>query len=127
VTRIYLCDDERDYRTLVKTILSTEDGMEVVGENGDSCGCLKDAAKYQPDVLLLDINMPGTNGIDALPRLQEAMPDTSIVVLTSAHPTEHEREALDRGAIGFIQKPYNVFELPGMIRDTLADAGIDAA
>ena len=122
MTRIYLCDDERDYRTLVKTVLGTEDDMEVVGEESNSCNCLKDAEKYQPDVLLLDINMPGTSGIDALPRLREAMPDTSIIMLTSAHSDEHEREALDSGAVGFIQKPHNVFDLPGMIRAQLAAA-----
>ena len=126
VTRIYLCDDERDYRTLVKTVLGTEEGMDIVGENGDCCACLKDAAQYQPDVLLLDINMPGTSGIDGLSRLRAAMPNTSILMLTSAHSSEHERQALDRGAVGFIQKPYDIFDLPRMIREKLAAAGVAA-
>lgn len=123
--RVYLCDDERDYRVLLKAVLNAAEGMEVVGEGGDSGFCLADAVKHQPDVLLLDINMPGAQGIDALPQLLEALPNTAIIMLTSAGPEQYERRALDAGAAGFIQKPRSIFDLPGMIRQKLADAGID--
>lgn len=123
--RVYLCDDEREYRMLVKAVLNAEEGLQVVGEGGDSGFCLDDAAKHDPDVLLLDINMPGTNGLDALPALREAMPDTRVLMLTSGHPAEYEARALASGAAGFIQKPANIFDLPGMIRRKLAEAGLD--
>lgn len=125
VPRIYLCDDAREYRMLCKAVLDAEAGMEVVGEGGDSGFCLRDAAQHEPDILLLDINMPGTNGVEALAELREAMPNTSIIMLTSAASQEHERQAIEGGAAGFIQKPRNIFDLPGMIRQKLAEAGVE--
>jgi DNA-binding NarL/FixJ family response regulator len=122
--RVYLCDDQRDYRMLLKAVLTAEEGLHVVGEGGDGGFCLEDAAKTNPDVILLDVNMPGMDGIDALPHLREAMPGTTILMLSTARPEECEEKALARGATGFIQKPRNIFDLPGMIREKLADAGI---
>ena len=122
--RLYLCDDQREYRMLLKAVLTTEEGLEVVGEGGDGGFCAQDAAKHQPDVILLDVNMPGVNGIDMLPQLRETMPDTQVIMLTSAPAEQCEEEALSRGAAGFIQKPRNIFDLPAMVREKLTDAGI---
>ncbi|MFL5845487.1 MAG: response regulator transcription factor [Solirubrobacteraceae bacterium] len=122
--RVYLCDDQREYRVLLKAVLTTEQGMNVVGEGGDSGFCLDDAAKTHPDVILLDVNMPGTDGLAALPQLREAMPGTKIIMLTTAAPEECEQRALAGGAAGFIQKPRNIFDLPGMIREKLAAADV---
>ncbi|MCW2991875.1 MAG: cheY [Solirubrobacterales bacterium] len=123
--RIYLCDDQRDYRMLLKAVLTKAEGLDVVGEGGDGGFCIEDAAKTEPDVILLDVNMPGMDGIDALPHLREAMPGTKIIMLTTAPPEQCEERALARGASGFIQKPQNIFDLPGMIREKLAAAGIE--
>ena len=123
--RVYLCDDQRDYRMLLKAVLTTEEGMKVVGEGGDGGFCLEDAVKKDPDVVLLDVNMPRMNGLEALPRLRELLPDAAIFVLTSSSAEECEKEALDRGASGFMAKPRNIFDLPQMIRSKLVDAGID--
>ncbi len=122
--RLYLCDDQPEYRLLLKTVL-TEDGLDVVGEGGDAGVCTADAAEVAPDVILLDVNMPGTNGIAALPGLREALPDACVVMLSNASPEEYERSALDAGASGFIQKPRNIFDLPVMVRQKLAAAGIE--
>jgi DNA-binding NarL/FixJ family response regulator len=125
VPRIYLCDDAREYRALLRAVLTAEEGLMVVGEGGDGGFCLDDAARTAPDVILLDVNMPGTNGLDALPRLRDAMPGTAVIMLTTAPAHEVEASALERGAAGYIQKPHNILDLPGMIREKLADAGIE--
>jgi two-component system NarL family response regulator len=125
VPRIYLCDDVREYRALLRAVLTAEEGLLVVGEGGDAGFCLADAAQTRPDVILLDVNMPGTSGLDALPQLREEMPDTKVIMLSTAPPETCEDLALERGAAAFIQKPRNILDLPGMVREKLADAGID--
>lgn len=125
MTRIYLCDDQRDYRVLLKAVLTPAEGIEVVGEGGGQGFCVDDAVKTSPDVVLLDLNMPGINGLDALPELREAIPDAQILVLTTAPAIESEREALERGAAGYIQKPHRILDLPDIIREKLAEVGID--
>jgi DNA-binding NarL/FixJ family response regulator len=125
VHRVYLCDDQRDYRTLLKTVLAEEDDLHVVGEGGDAGFCIEDAAEARPDAILLDVNMPGMNGIDAMPHLRKALPNAKVIVLTSANAREYEDLALRAGASGFIQKPRNIFDLPGMVRDKLAEAGLE--
>jgi DNA-binding NarL/FixJ family response regulator len=123
--RVYLCDDESNYRTLVKTVLAEEHDLHVVGEGGDAGVCVEDAAKTQPDTILLDVNMSGMNGIDAVPRFRKALPNARVIMLSSATALEYEGRALEAGANGFIQKPRNIFDLPGMVRDKLAQAELE--
>ena len=123
--RIYLCDDERNYRILLKAVLTAEEGIDVVGEGGDGGVCISDAAKCRPDVILLDQNMPGMSGLEALPFLRREMPDTAVIMLSTAPADQCEEKALEAGASAYIEKPRDIFDLPGMIREKLADAGID--
>ena len=123
--RIYLCDDAREYRALLRAVLTTEEGLNVVGEGGDAGFCLGDAADAHPDVILLDVNMPGISGLDALPQLREKLPDTTVIMLSTAPAEQCEDAALERGATAYIQKPRDILSLPGMIREKLADAGLD--
>ncbi len=125
VSRVYLCEDQRDYRMLVKSVLAADDKLEVVGEGGDGAVCISDAAKVDPDLILLDVNMPGVNGIEALPRLREAVPNARVIMLSSATAAQYEQQAIEAGALGFIQKPRNIFDLPAMVRDKLAAAGLE--
>ena len=123
--RIYICDDQADYRALLKAVLTDEEGLEVVGEGGDGAVGTEDAARIEPDVILLDVNMPGVNGLDAIPMLRERAPGTKIIMLTTARAQDCEQEALDLGAHGFIQKPPNVMDLPALIRGKIDE--VDAA
>jgi DNA-binding NarL/FixJ family response regulator len=125
VPRIYLCDDAREYRTLLKAVLDAEAGFEVVGEGGDSGACIADVTRHDPDVILLDVNMPGRDGIEALPDIRDVAPEAHVLVLSTARAEECEERALGAGAAGFIQKPSNIFDLPAMIRRKLEDAGIE--
>jgi DNA-binding NarL/FixJ family response regulator len=122
VPRVYLCDDAREYRILLKAVLTAEEGLDVVGEGGDGGVCITDAERHDPDVVLLDVNMPGVSGMQALPRLREVLPEATIIMLSSAPSHQHEAQALRHGASACLQKPTNIFELPAMIRQTLAAA-----
>ena len=125
VPRVYLCDDQREYRAILRAVLTTQEGLDVVGEGGDGGFCAEDAAATQPDVVLLDVNMPGVNGLDAIHTLREEVPEAKIIMLSTARPQDHEDDALERGAHGYIQKPRNIMDLPEIIRRKLADAGIE--
>jgi DNA-binding NarL/FixJ family response regulator len=120
MARIFLCDDADDYRALVSAVFDREDDLEVVGEAPSAMACISDAPDTRPDVVLLDLNMPGLNGLDAVPLVLRAMPNASVVILTSADDAKAEAEALAKGARAFIRKPMNAFDLPDELRAAMA-------
>ena len=117
--RVFVCDDNRDYRTLIKLVLT--DPFEIVGEAGDGLEAIEQAPGADPDVLLLDLNMPRMSGYEALPKLREVLPsETKIVVLTSGRAEDERDKALEAGADGFVRKPESVMALPDEISAALA-------
>jgi two-component system chemotaxis response regulator CheB len=119
VPRLYLCDDADDYRSLVKAVFSSEADLEIVGEAADGAACIAGGPAANPDVVLLDIDMPRMNGLDAIVHLRAAMPDVHVVMLTTAPAVDAEDEAMRRGADAFIEKPRNVFDLPDVVRNRI--------
>jgi DNA-binding NarL/FixJ family response regulator len=117
--RLLLCDDAADYRALVRTVLADDDDFEIVGQAGHGRECLERVPEVRPDVVLLDVDMPLMNGFEALPRLRETAPETRVVVLSTAYTPELERRALDLGAVAYLEKPRNVFDLPQKLRAAL--------
>ncbi|MCW2968628.1 MAG: response regulator transcription factor [Solirubrobacteraceae bacterium] len=117
--RVFLCDDAVEYRRLLRAVFEAEPDLEVVGEACDGDECIEQVPTASPDVVLLDLNMPRVGGLAALPSLTEAAPEAQIVVLTSAAAADARREALRLGAHAFLQKPTNVLELPGNLRECL--------
>jgi DNA-binding NarL/FixJ family response regulator len=122
--RLFLCDDNPAYRELTRIVLAED--HEVVGEAGDGVEAIERAPALAPDVLLLDLNMPRLNGLEALPRLRELLPRTAIVILTTGQSDSERQRAMDAGASGFIVKPDSVFSLPGELSRALT-AGPDAS
>ncbi len=118
---VFLCDDAEGYRTLVRTVLEEDDDLRVVGEAADGGECIdKVPHGTAPDVILLDVNMPALGGRSAIPGLQARVPDAAIVMLSTAPAAEMEAECLRLGARAYIQKPMDVFSLPGLLRSALA-------
>jgi DNA-binding NarL/FixJ family response regulator len=113
--RIFLCDDSDGYRILLSTVLS-QAGATIVGEAGDGLQCLQLVAAAEPTVVLLDLNMPRMTGIEALPRLRGDAPDAALIVLTSADDPGGPERLRFLGADGYITKPFEVFELPQLLR-----------
>ncbi len=117
--RLFLCDDNPQYRRLARIALERA-GHEVVGEAGDGHEAIDRAPGAGADVLLLDLNMPRLGGFDALPRLRDALPRTSIVVLTTGDAPDERRRALAAGAHAFLVKPERVLDLGDELAAALA-------
>jgi DNA-binding NarL/FixJ family response regulator len=118
--RLFLCDDNAQYRQLVRIVLQRA-GHEIVGEAGDGAEAIALAPRSAPDVVLLDLNMPNVNGLDALPELRDALaPGTAILVLTTGQAPHEHRLALEAGADGYVVKPERIFDLDEHLQAALA-------
>lgn len=102
--RIMLVDDHPLFRAGLKHLLDMQDDIDVVGEVEDGAQAVEAATQFKPDVVLMDIKMPGVNGIEATRSLKQAMADIMIVVLTVSDEDHHLFEALKGGAEGYLLK-----------------------
>ncbi|MBZ6473174.1 response regulator transcription factor [Streptomyces griseocarneus] len=102
---VLIADDEELTRTGLRTLLSAREGLTVVGEAADGHQALTRAAELRPDVVLMDVRMPGIDGIEATRRLQTASPrPPKVVVITTFENDEYVYDALRAGAAGFVLK-----------------------
>lgn len=102
--RILIVDDHTLLRSGIKLALQRNEGFEVVGEAGDGLEGIKRAKQLKPDVVLLDLHMPGTSGLEALRVLVEDVPETQVVMLTVSEDAEDLLETLRAGARGYLLK-----------------------
>ena len=114
--RIVLADDHGVVRRGLQLILDREPDFEVVAEVGDVKSVKRQVRELQPDVLLLDLNMPGGSVLDAIPGLRTEAPGTAIVVLTMRDEPAIARAVLDAGARGYVIKEAADTELTLAIR-----------
>ena len=101
--RILVVDDHPLTRDALGSLLA-QGGFDVVGEAADGAEALELAAKLQPDLVLLDLSMPGLDGLAALPRLRAAAPGCEVVVLTASGTEENLLAAIRAGAAGYLLK-----------------------
>jgi DNA-binding NarL/FixJ family response regulator len=102
--RVMIVDDEELMRTGLRAVLSSDPGIEVVEEAADGEQAVRRAARAAPDVVLMDIRMPGLDGIAATARLLVAAPAAKVVILTTFEDDEYIHGALRAGASGFLLK-----------------------
>jgi DNA-binding NarL/FixJ family response regulator len=102
-SRILIVDDHPLTREALSSLLRAH-GFDVVGCASDGRQAITEVARLQPDLLLLDLSMPGLDGLSALPRLREAAPDTEVVVLTASGTEENLLAAIRAGAAGYLLK-----------------------
>jgi two-component system, NarL family, response regulator NreC len=114
--RLLLADDHAVVRSGLRMLLDAEEDLEVVAEAGDMEAVERYVRGHKPDVLVLDLNMPGEPSLPAIPRLREEFPDTQIVVLTMQTDTAFAREALRSGAVGYVLKEAADEELVQAVR-----------
>ena len=104
MTSVLIVDDQELVRTGLRMILGTEDDLEVVGEAADGAQAVDAAHTHSPDVVLMDIQMPGLDGIEATRRIVGTVPGTRVVMLTSFDRSQLVYDALVAGASGFLLK-----------------------
>jgi DNA-binding NarL/FixJ family response regulator len=102
--RILLADDHPVVRQGLRTLLEGQPGWEVVGEASNGLEALDKVDSLQPDVLVLDVTMPGMNGLQACRLLRQRAPDVEILFVTQHDSPQMMREALDAGARGYVVK-----------------------
>lgn len=102
--RVLLVDDHTLFRSGIKALLSRDPGLEVVGEAGEGFEGVKRAISLRPDVILLDLHMPGLSGKEALQLILEDFPQAHVVMLTVSENAEDLMETLRAGALGYLLK-----------------------
>ena len=115
-TRVLLADDYPGFIAALRRLLARHD-YDVVGSVGDGARLLDEAARLQPDVIVLDLNMPGMNGIDACRELARLTPRAKVILLTAESDAEIRRVALAAGASAFIEKEAVVTDLVPAVRE----------
>ncbi|HEX4088349.1 MAG TPA: response regulator transcription factor [Trebonia sp.] len=113
---VLLADDQPLLRRGFRMILEAEDGLTVAGEAGDGAEAVELARQVRPDVVLMDIRMPGTDGIEATRRITAAEPGIRVLVLTTFDLDEYAFGALRAGASGFLLKDVRPAELVAAVR-----------
>jgi NarL family two-component system response regulator LiaR len=114
--RVLLVDDHPVVRQGLRALLSTQDGIDVVGEAGDGEAAVAAAQQLSPDVVLMDVVMPGMDGVEALRRIGDRRPQTRVVMLTSYADERRAMEAVDAGASGFLLKDASPRDVVSAIR-----------
>ena len=121
--RIVLADDHAVVRRGLRLLLDDETGFEVVAEAGNVDGARRYVRGHNPQVLVLDLNMPGGSSLEAIPVIRAEAPNTQIVVLTMQDDPEYAREALAGGAIGYVLKEAADAELVEAVRRAASGQG----
>lgn len=115
-TTIVLADDHAVVRAGLRMLLDAEAGWRVVAEAGDAPSALRAVRERRPDVLVLDLNMPGRSGLEAIPDVKTDSPGTRVVVLTMQNDPEYARRALVAGASAYVLKESADAELVDAVR-----------
>ncbi|KKW68182.1 XRE family transcriptional regulator [Lampropedia cohaerens] len=118
--RILLVDDHTLFRSGLQLLLRRQPDFEVVGEAADGVEGLKRARELRPDVILLDLNMPGLSGLEVLQVLSQDLPDCAVLVLTVSEEGDELAQALRNGARGYLVKNIHAEALVSSIRKVVA-------
>lgn len=116
-TRIVIVDDHAVVRSGLRLLLDAEADLEVVAEAADARGAVFELRAHKPDVVLLDVVMPGRSGIEAIPDLLKESPGTRVLVLSMQDDPAYVREAFGAGAKGYVLKEAVDAEVVGAIRE----------
>jgi NarL family two-component system response regulator LiaR len=114
--RVLVVDDHAVVREGLRTFLSLQDGLEVVGEAGDGEAAVRVAEQLRPDVVLMDLVMPRQDGVAAMRELRRRLPGTRVIVLTSFTEDQRLLPAIQAGAAGYLLKSVQPAELARAVR-----------
>jgi DNA-binding NarL/FixJ family response regulator len=116
MTRVLVVDDERMVCAHLRTILTAAPGIEVVGEAYDGADAVEAAVRLRPDVVLMDLRMPGVDGLTAIERIATLPAPPRVVALTTFDLDEYVLRALRAGAVGFLLKSTSPEDLVDLVR-----------
>ncbi|HVW89559.1 MAG TPA: response regulator transcription factor [Gaiellaceae bacterium] len=119
-TRVLIVDDHAVVRSGIRSLLSVEDDFEVVGEASNARDAIFETRSLKPDVIVLDVVMPGESGIEVLPKLHHEAPDAKVLVLSMQDDPRYVREAFAQGASGYVLKEAADAEVVGAVREIAA-------
>lgn len=114
--KVFLCDDHRLFREGLRKILELESDIKIVGEASDGEEAIKMIKKTRPDIVIMDIGMPGMDGVSATYKIRKEGPRINIIILTVYQDEPHIFEAIKAGAIGYLLKDISSDELIEAIR-----------
>lgn len=117
--RVLLADDHQLFREGLANILNAQPDFDVVGEAGDGLEVLVKARALRPDLILMDIGMPGCDGVEATYLVKEELPDTIIVILSVRNEDDNLFEAIKGGAHGYLLKTIRSEELLALLRGAM--------
>ncbi|MGD0833961.1 MAG: response regulator transcription factor [Candidatus Dormibacteria bacterium] len=115
--RVVLCDDHELVRLGLRRLLEPETGLKVVAEAGDAAAAIAAVAKLSPDVVVMDVRMPGRSGIEACREIRSSHPETHVLMLTSFADDEALFTSIMAGASGYVLKQIRGGDLIGAIRE----------
>jgi DNA-binding NarL/FixJ family response regulator len=116
MTRVLLVDDHKMFRDGLRVLINAEAGMEVVGEAVDGREAIEMARKVSPDVVVMDISMPGMNGIEAMRHVINSSPKVKVIMLSMYSSGPLVQSVLAAGAAGYVLKGSDFAELSAAIR-----------
>jgi DNA-binding NarL/FixJ family response regulator len=108
---VYICDNYGALRDLMRFALEDDPRVQVVGEAEDAITCVRELPEARPDVLVLDLRMPGVTGLEAVPEIRDASPDTRIVVYSQYIDDRTEAELREAGVEAWLKKDEDLNEL----------------
>ena len=117
--RVFVVDDVEQLRVLARFQLEEDPALRVVGEAADGAGALAGIEEAQPDVVVLDLALPGLDGLELIPLIHECSPTTRIVVFSGFGAERLEQPALERGACAYVEKGAS----PEVLRKKVRAAG----
>jgi two-component system invasion response regulator UvrY len=117
---VLICDDVEAMRMLLRVVVELRPGLRVVGEASDGNQAVTEAKQLQPDVILLDLSMPGRTGFDALPEIRQVAPEAKVIVLSGFVASTTAPKVLEIGASLFIEKGADPEEIVAAIEEVAA-------
>ena len=121
MVRILIADDHALIRRVVRQVVEKESDLEVIAEACNGLEAEQQAAQTQPDVVLMDLDMPGCDGLEATERVLVCSPNSRIVIFTGSNQERHAFQALQCGAIGYVTKDVEPEALVHAIRCAARD------
>lgn len=121
---VLIADDHKMFRQGLRMLFEMEPDIKIVGEARDGLEVQALARQLDPDIILMDINMPGADGVEATRKILDERPDTAIIILTMFREDEHVFQAIRAGAKGYVLKDADSLEVIKAIRTVAAGASV---